>query len=71
LQSCEIRGIIEWDDEDGEHREIVVRDTNNQLYVSFEVNPNANLVLEVVKELDVEKDQVILPKHVKEGVKRV
>lgn len=64
----EIRGIAKWTNEEGKHVQVTVRDTDDWLYQTFEVDPNADLVSEVAKHLNVEKDEITLPKHVKKGV---
>jgi len=64
----EIRGVIEWFDSDGRHREVLVRDDQLHAYKRLPVGLEGEIIHEVKKALGVKKEQISLPEHVKRGL---
>lgn len=70
MPSYEIRAIVEWSDEDGDHREVLVRDTEHHLYRRFEAEPGEDVVRTASKHLSVEEKEVHVPAHIDMEVRR-
>jgi len=68
MRPYELRAVVRWTDEKGEHAQAVVRDTKHWLYKRFEVDPKRPVLQQVAERLKVKREDIEVPAHIGRGV---
>ncbi|MBW2673897.1 MAG: hypothetical protein JRD89_10870 [Deltaproteobacteria bacterium] len=68
MPQYELRAMVRWMDEKGEHVQVVVRDTKSWLYRSFKVDPKRPVLKRVAECLKVKEKDIVIPSHLKGGM---